>query len=283
LSAAVPVSASLVLKHAADAVAGVTTSAGNIRVARRVSESAPRTTRVGQYVVTTGAVTPRRAIGAHVELVRLAGTRWINVASGRMTTRTSYRVNWKPASAGTYTLRVVVPADTSYASGWGRVWRQPVTVETVATVAADILRNTRITLATAHESGVRDNATAKGDMLALAAGHWAPRSSYQNAPGGSTPVDIRVLRALRALGSKALVQVSEIAGGSHAVGSSHYRGEAIDITAVNGVSIAGGGNYSLVASVCRSYGATAVYDPAYDPYGGHGNHVHCQWGTAGSD
>ncbi|MBV9098112.1 MAG: hypothetical protein JO079_08640, partial [Frankiaceae bacterium] len=44
-----------------------------------------------------------------------------------------------------------------------------------------------------------------------------------------------------------------------------------------------GGNYSLVASVCRSYGASTVYDPAYDPYGGHGNHVHCQWGALTSD
>jgi hypothetical protein len=283
MSAVLPRSASLVLKHAADAVAGVTSSVGSIRVARRVTESAPRTIRVGQYVVTTGTVTPRRAIGTHVELLRLVGTRWIGVASGRMTTRTSYHVNWKPTGTGTSTLRVVVPADASYASGWGRVWRQSVIVESVASVAGEILRSSRISLATAHESGVRDSATAKADLLALAGGHWAPRSSYQNAPGGSTPVDLRVLRALRALGSKALVQVSEIAGGSHAVGSAHYRGEAMDITAVNGVSIAGGGNYSLVASVCRSYGASVVYDPGNDPYGGHGNHVHCQWGGPGSD
>ncbi len=283
LSTVLPANAELVLQHFADAVAGVRIAAGSVLVAHKLTESAPRSILVGQYVTTTGSVSPRRAIGSPVELKRLIGTRWITVATGRMTTGTAYRVSWKPASAGTYALRVVIPTDASFTAGWGRGWRQTVSVETVASIAAGILRNTRITLATAHESGVRDDATAKDDMLALAAHHWAPRSAYQNAPGGSTPVDIRLLRALRALGSKARVTVSEIAGGSHAVGSSHYRGEAMDITVVNGVSIAGGGNYSLVASVCRSYGASVVYDPAYDPYGGHGNHVHCQWGALGRD
>ena len=283
LSAKLPATATLALRHAADAIAGVNASIGTVRVARRVTESAPRPVLVGHYVVTTGAVSPRRAIGARVNLQRLVGGQWRVVAAGKMTTRTSYRVAWKPGSAGTASLRVTVPGDAYYAAGAGHAWRQAITSETVASLAATVLRNTRITLATAHASGVSDNATAKDDVLALAARHWAPRSAYQNAPGGSTPVDIRLMRALRALGSAARVEVSEIAGGSHAVGSSHYRGEAIDVTVVNGVSIAGGGNYSLVASVCRSYGASVVYDPAYDPYGGHGNHVHCQWGSVGSD
>jgi hypothetical protein len=281
--ALLPATSTLTLTHGADAVAGLSTSAGTVRVARKVTESAARVVHVGQYVVTTGAVSPGRTVGAAVRLQRWAATRWISVATGRMTTRTSYRVAWKPARGGVFTLRVVVPGNTSYVLSAGRAWRQTVSTETIATVAGDILRNTRITLATAHESGVADGATASGDVRALAAGHWAARSSYQNAPGGSTPVDLRLLRAMRALGAKARVMVSEVAGGSHAVGSSHYRGEAMDITVVNGVSIAGGGNYSLVASVCHSYGATVVYDPAYDPYGGHGNHVHCQWGVAGRD
>jgi hypothetical protein len=282
-SVTLPATATLLLSHDPDALARVATSAGIVRVARKVTESAPRPILLGHAVVTTGAVSPRRAIGAPVYLQRLSAGRWVTVATGRMTTRASYRVAWKPGSAGVVSLRVLVPGDASYAAGAGRGWRQVVTNETVASVAADILRNTRITLATAHESGVSDGATAKGDVLALAAGRPAPRSAYQNAPGGSTPVDIRLLRALRTLGSKARVMVSEIAGGSHAVGSSHYRGEAMDITVVNGVSIAGGGSYSLVASVCRSAGASVVYDPAYDPYGGHGNHVHCQWGALSSD
>ncbi|MDQ1686256.1 MAG: hypothetical protein QOC82_2993 [Frankiaceae bacterium] len=283
LTTKLPATATLVVRHPADAIAGVTTSVATVRVARKVTESSARAIRLGQYVVTTGAVSPGRAIGARVNLMRLIGTRWTVVAAGRMTTRTSYRVSWKPTTAAVASLRVVVPGDASYSAGWGRTWRQSTSLETVASVANDILHSTRISLATAHESGVSDNATAKGDVQALAAGHSAPRSAYQNAPGGSTPVDIRVLRALRALGSNARVMVSEIAGGSHAPGSSHYRGEAVDITVVNGVSVSGGGNYSLVASVCRSNGASVVYDPAYDPYGGHGNHVHCQWGLPNSD
>ena len=283
LTAKLPATATLALRHTADAIAGVSTSAGTVRVARRVIESAPRAVLVGHYVTTTGAVSPRRAVGAQVKLQRLVAGQWTAVATGTMTSRTSYRVSWKPRSAGTATLRVVVPGDASYAAGAGRAWRQAVSAETVASLAATVLRSTRITLATVHASGVSDNATAEDDVQALAARHWAPRSAYENAPGGSTPVDIRLLRALRALGSAARVEVSEIAGGSHAPGSSHYRGEAMDISVVNGVSVAAGGNYTLVASVCRSYGASVVYDPAYDPYGGHGNHVHCQWGTVGSD
>jgi hypothetical protein len=283
LTAKLPATAALVLSHRADAVAAVTTAVGTVRVARRVNEPAPRAILLGRYVTTVGTVAPTRPIGAKVDLMRWVGSRWTVVATGLMTTRSSYRVNWKPTAAGTFSLRVVVPADATHLAGWGRAWGQRVSVETVASIATGILRSTRITLATAHASGVRDNATADDDMLALAAGHWAPRSAYQNAPGGSTPVDIHLLRALRALGSQASVVVSEVAGGSHAVGSSHYRGEAMDISVVNGVSIAAGGNYSLVASVCRSYGATAVYDPAYDPYGGHNNHVHCQWGALSSD
>lgn len=283
LTATLPATSALVVTHAADAVVGLRTSAGTVRVARNMTESAPRAIRIGQYVVTTGAVSPGRTVGAPVQLDRLVGTHWTAVATGKMTTRTSYRVAWKPATSGAVSLRVVIPGNASYAASWGRVWRQAVTAETVATIAAGILRSTRVALASSHESGIADNATAKADLQALAAGHWAPRSSYQNAPGGSTAVDIRLLRALRALGGKARVTVSEVAGGSHAVGSSHYRGEAMDVTVVNGVSIAAGGNYSLVASVCRSYGATAVYDPGYDPYGGHSNHVHCQWGVVGRD
>jgi hypothetical protein len=283
LTAKLPATATLALRHAADAIAGVSTSVGVVRVARRVTESAPRAVLVGHYVTTTGAVSPRRAVGARVMLQRLIAGQWTAVATGTMTSRTSYRVSWKPRSAGFMSLRVVVPGDAYYAAGAGRAWRQAVSAETVASIATTVLRSTRITLATVHESGVSDNATAQDDVQALAGRHWAPRSAYQNAPGGSTPVDIRLMRALRALGGAARVQVSEIAGGSHAPGSAHYQGEAIDITVVNGVSIAAGGNYTLVASVCRSYGASVVYDPAYDPYGGHGNHVHCQWGTPASD
>jgi hypothetical protein len=279
LRAVLPASASLLLKHPLGAVTAANVAPRFVHVARRVTTSAHHGITVGQTIVTTGSVAPSRAIGARVSLLRYVSGSWRTVAYGRMTTHTAYRVAYKPTVAGTYVLRTSVPSDATHSAGYGASWKQAVARETVAMVASAILHNTHITLATVHESGVSDGATARDDMLALAAGRLAPRSSYQHAPGGSTSVTIGLLRALRALGTKARVTVSEIAGGSHAVGSSHYYGKAMDITVVNGVSISAGGNYSLVASICRSYGATTVYDPAYDPYGGHGNHVHCQWGS----
>jgi hypothetical protein len=90
-------------------------------------------------------------------------------------------------------------------------------------------------------------------------------------------VDPQVLRALRGMGIRGSVTVSEIAGGSHAPGSAHYAGEALDIRYVNGVHVAPGSSYGLAVDTCRAYGAHHIYYPAYDPVGGHQNHVHCDW------
>jgi hypothetical protein len=162
-------------------------------------------------------------------------------------------------------------------AGTSAGWHQRIAPENAADVAAAILHNHRITLADAHESGVQDAATALDDIRDIAAGRPAHRSAYQNAPGGSTRVNLDLLRAIRAIGLRLTVTVSEIAGGSHAIDSGHYQGRAVDVTVVNGRSIAGGGTYGVIAANCRANGATKVFDPAHDPDGGHGNHVHCEW------
>jgi hypothetical protein len=73
------------------------------------------------------------------------------------------------------------------------------------------------------------------------------------------------------------IEVSEVAGGSHAPNSDHYRGRAVDIDRVGGRAVGGGAAYGVVVRLCRAYGAKTIYDPGYDPYGGHANHVHCGW------
>ncbi|OHV52214.1 hypothetical protein BCD48_44990 [Pseudofrankia sp. BMG5.36] len=72
-----------------------------------------------------------------------------------------------------------------------------------------------------------------------------------------------VLRALVDIGSRWTISVSEIAGGSHAVGSHHYRGLAFDINSASG-------GFDAVVMRCVQLGAS---DSAIED----GNHVHCQW------
>jgi hypothetical protein len=195
-----------------------------------------------------------------------------------MTTRSAYRVHWHPRTARRYSLRVVRPSTGNLATGVSRRWRQRIAPQSAADLAQAILANRRITLATIHESGVRDEATARQNVLDVAAGRPARRSSYHNAPGGYTSLDLRLLRALLHLGSVSSVTVSEIAGGSHVVGSAHYAGRALDVNIVNGRAVAAGADYGSVVRSCQMMGASSIFDPAYDPFGGHADHVHCQWG-----
>jgi hypothetical protein len=172
---------------------------------------------------------------------------------------------------------VLRPHDARRHAGTSRSWREHVAPRTAADVARQILHNSRITLATVHVSGVRDSATARQNVVDVSRGRPAHRSSYQNAPGGYTNISLRLLEAVERMGRLARITVSEVAGGSHAPGSAHYSGDAVDITVVNGRSVGGGAAYGGVASTCRAFGAMQIFDPGYDPYGGHNNHVHCQW------
>jgi hypothetical protein len=194
-----------------------------------------------------------------------------------MTSTTAYRVAWKPGTPGSYPLRVMKPADAAHAAGASQTWTQRVLAETTADVAKAILAIGRIKLETTHSSGVRDSANARQNVLDVAAGRLARRSSYENAPGGYTTLDIRLLRALRRMGRLGSVTVTEISGGSHSRGSTHYSGRGLDISWVNGVHVYPGTNYRMAVDACRQYGAVRVFNPAYDPYGGHSNHVHCDW------
>jgi hypothetical protein len=280
LRATLPTNAFLMLRHPDTTVAAKDAALHPVAVAPRVGASAPtRPIRVATALTAKGGVAPARPVGSPVRLQKQTRTGWVTVASGKMTSPSGYTVRWTPTSTGTVLLRAVILPDLTHPLGASTSWRQTVRGENAQDVARDILRDSSIKLDTMHPSGVNDRATPRQEILDIAAGRTARRSSYQNAPGGSTTIDLRLLKALRRLGQLGSVEVSEIAGGSHAGHSAHYLGKGLDIRAVNGAGVGRGARYSWVIDLCRSYGAVQVFSPSYDPYGGHGTHVHCGWST----
>lgn len=278
LRTALHVNTVLSLHHATDNVVAADASAGTAGVAYRVTgPTRAAAVHVAHRVTVGGHVMPARRAGTKVTLQRWSSGRWRTLVTGRIGTGSRYRLAWTPTQPGSYPLRTITPHDAVRSAGSSPVWHQRVAAENAADIATEILHNPRITLADAHESGVTDSATALHNLRDVAAGHLARRSAYQNAPGGSTRLDLGLLRAVRAMGARMRATVSEIAGGSHAVNSGHYQGRAVDVTVVNGRSVAAGASYGVVVGICRANGATAVFDPGHDPDGGHSNHVHCGW------
>jgi hypothetical protein len=142
-------------------------------------------------------------------------------------------------------------------------------------LAATILAGPNITLATAHVSGVNDNATARRNIEDTTNGRRAARSSYGTAPGGAVALDIRLLSSLLKLAETYRFSISELAGGSHTAGSRHYAGVTVDVNVINGQRVSD--THPDVANFmrdCRALGATQVLGPG-DP--GHATHIHCAW------
>jgi hypothetical protein len=225
----------------------------------------------------SGGLAPGGAVGSSVQLQRYVSGGWHAVTYGTLVSATAYRVRWTPAHAGRYLLRVVRPATGALVSGVSPTFAVDA-YDTRISVAREILADTGTRLATTHVSGVVDYADAHHNLTYTAKGLAARRSSYQNAPGGSVMLDLRVLRLLRRIGQLAGVTVSEVAGGSHASGSLHYAGRALDVSVVNGAPVRRGSDYMVVVRACQAAGASQVFYPAYDPYGGHQGHVHCAFG-----
>jgi hypothetical protein len=278
LSALLPANATLVVRHTDTAVSARDVAARAVRVAPKLTRvGSAASIRVGTVLTLRGALAPARAKGALVQLQRYTTKGWAAVANGRMTSTTVYSLSWRPTAAGAAMMRVVTPPDAAHAMGATPYWRQTVRLENAVDVARDILADRSIVLEAVHSGGPTDRATPLEEMRSIAAGQAARRSSFGTAPGGSTRVDLRLLKALRRMGQLGSVRVSEIAGGSHAGHSQHYLGKAIDINYVNGRHVGSGSSYSMAVSACRAFGAARVFNPGYDPYGGHGNHVHCDW------
>ena len=146
---------------------------------------------------------------------------------------------------------------------------------TRASLAAQILRSHRISLATFHSSGFVDHATARQNIVDTASGKAARRSCYGGAPCGSVYLNVSMLRGMLALRNSYTFRVSEIAGGSHSPGSKHYAGKAVDVDIIDGQGVsAANPHFRGFMQRCRALGATEVLGPG-DP--GHATHIHCGW------
>lgn len=142
-------------------------------------------------------------------------------------------------------------------------------------LAARILANNRISLATTHVSGVSDDANARENMRDTSEGRPASRSSYGNAPGGTVLLNLRLLRGIQTLLDEYTLSVSELAGGSHSPNSRHYAEVAVDLTVINGRHVsANHPDVPRIKARCRELGATEVLGPGD---AGHSDHVHAAW------
>src|SRR5579884_814376 len=128
-------------------------------------------------------------------------------------------------------------------------------------LAKKILSNPNIVLAKNHLggktdhiycTGTIDHATAYCNIVELANGQKAARSSYydpsvgQSGPGGSTTVQPLILQIiLAAANSGHKVGVQEIAGGVHGTHVAHYTGHAVDFSTFNGQQLMGRNQPSL--------------------------------------
>lgn len=144
--------------------------------------------------------------------------------------------------------------------------------------ATRIINNSRVTLATDHESGVTDNANANQNLIDASKGLLATRSNYENAPGGKIDLNNQMLGGIKMLADMGnSFKISEIAGVSHAVTSTHYQGIAIDVSWVNGVRVIYMDSVKVCAfdSAAQAAGAVKILRPYRDA--GHNNHFHIEW------
>lgn len=138
-----------------------------------------------------------------------------------------------------------------------------------------ILAHPGIILATTHASGNSDNANARQNIEDAAAGRPVARSAYRSAPGGTVPLDRRMLHGILTLADRFSFFVTEVAGGSHSPNSRHYAGIAVDFGIINGRRITvDHPDASAFQDACRSLGASEVLGPGNS---GHDTHVHAAW------
>jgi len=146
-----------------------------------------------------------------------------------------------------------------------------------AALAKKILKHPKIILLRHQVSGRVDGATSYDSIAQTARGYSAKRSSYQNAPGGYTKLNIKMLETMLYMADVKgyRYRVTSIAGGSHSKGSRHYSGLGFDVDMINGVKVgAGKPYYRAFMSAARAKGATEVLGPGTK---GHSRHIHMAW------
>lgn len=146
-------------------------------------------------------------------------------------------------------------------------------------LARAILQNPRIQVLKYHVSGVRDEATAYLNLIQTANAQPVKRSYYGRAPGGTTRLNVQMLRAIHQLTREGFsFRITELAGGSHAAESRHYDGLAFDIDYLNGQKVSlGHPLYRRFLKRCQQLGATQVLGPGTP---GHRSHLHIAWSAS---
>jgi hypothetical protein len=148
-------------------------------------------------------------------------------------------------------------------------------------LASNLLINPNLTAADIHFSKVVDKASAVQNLMDAAKGLLVHTSKYGNAPGLMVAISPKLLIGIQTLSQKYKITISEIAGGSHEMDSTHYDGNTADLTWVNGNHV---DKTNMTEAQIQTFrdaafeaGAKEVFDPYHDPYGGHSNHFHIQW------
>lgn len=154
-------------------------------------------------------------------------------------------------------------------------------LRSVQELARMVQRDAAIALASAHASGMEDDATATDNIEDAANNRQANRSSYTDpqtgdtGPGGTVALDAEMLQGMLDLADQFTFNVSEIAGGVHSANSRHYAGVCFDVNILNGrVVNASHPDFRGLMQSARDAGATEVLGPG-DP--GHATHVHLAW------
>lgn len=205
---------------------------------------------------------------------------FVNQGDGNLvvyTTATPHVALWNSGTVGNGPSTLIMQNDGNlvlYRDSGGHTWASNTAASSTADLARQILGNSRITLATIHPSGVRDNANARQNIVDTANGQLAARSSYGTAPGGRVALDGRMLRGILALADTYTFRVSEIAGASHSRNSLHYAGVAVDVDLINGRAVAAGDLAKAFMQRGRGLEAIEVLGPG-NP--GHSSHIHLGW------
>ncbi|MDQ7826560.1 MAG: hypothetical protein RDV48_27405 [Candidatus Eremiobacteraeota bacterium] len=150
-----------------------------------------------------------------------------------------------------------------------------------AELAKKILNTPEITLRSDLPSG---NPPRGSDSLTnivdTSEGKPALRSDYGTAPGGSVPLDKRMLNGMLELHDKYgfSVRISSIAGGSHSKNSFHYSGTAFDIDRINDIEVSKkDGLHDKVMAALKKLGAIEILGPGN---ANHDHHIHVAWSRA---
>ena len=114
----------LELVHPDTPAVQATTSAAPVLQVRTAVSARPSAggLRLGQTLTVTGRVAPNHH-GQLVYLQAVVHGTWRNVAAARLSATSAYTLRVRPPTRGTWTYRVLKPADADHAAGWSATFR----------------------------------------------------------------------------------------------------------------------------------------------------------------